>query len=44
MILGGKGSYHFYHLPSHFKLRALAIKISSESRTANVAITNPMIP
>ena len=41
MILGGKGSYYFYHLPSYFNLRALEPRISSGSRTANVSNHQP---
>ncbi|MFT7388568.1 MAG: hypothetical protein ACI8VC_001823 [Candidatus Endobugula sp.] len=41
MILDGKGSYNFYHLPSHFNLSALELRISSGSRTANVSNHQP---
>ncbi|MFT7388564.1 MAG: hypothetical protein ACI8VC_001819 [Candidatus Endobugula sp.] len=41
MILEGKGSYYFYHLPSHFKFRALEPRISSGSRPANVSNHQP---
>ncbi|MFT5117622.1 MAG: hypothetical protein ACI9NY_001153 [Kiritimatiellia bacterium] len=41
MILDGKGSYYFYPLPSHFKLRALEPRISSGSSTANVSNHQP---
>jgi hypothetical protein len=41
MILDGKGSYCFYHLQSHFNLRALEPRIPSGSRTANVSNHKP---
>jgi hypothetical protein len=41
MILDGKGSCYFYHLPSNFNLRALEPRISSGSRTANVSSHQP---
>jgi hypothetical protein len=41
MMLDGKGSYYFYHLQSHFNLRALELRMFSGNRAVNISGHQP---